>query len=457
MGRYFNILVLVYFSVSGVEAKQFCKVASVLIAKGKVQETPIKGKPRLLKKGSCVQEGSKIKTFKRSFAKLLFIDKSTLNIGPKSEMKVKEFPKNDSGIINLIKGKIRAKVTKNYMEIDEKKSKLFIKTKTAAMGVRGTAFQVIYNEKTKVSSLAVIEGSVAYVKVGQRQNLLSRSSLDRMLNDQRRAVMVKTGEYSGSYPGQKKVTIPVRFSPLQHESLKKNFDENSETKSEKESKKDRKVVRSIVPKGLNSKIIANESNKAIETAISGGMGEGFAQDLADNIDSEKEDEGVKEVSGNAPPPEGIKTKNGFAPPSGGYITDNGYYVAPTSDKSTFDPNTNTYNPSPELGSVDLKTGEYVPPEGYRLSDTGVLVQIEGANREPSSIDSNNLGKSIDIDVTNTNIIEEKSTDYTPIGEPTSSTEQLGQELYQETFYNYNNQDLGTVRTRRSKVRFNISR
>ena len=59
-------------------------------------------------------------------------------------MVVASFTKKKAGILNLIKGKLRSKVTKDYMNMsDKEKSKLFIVTKTAAMGVRGTEFQVI--------------------------------------------------------------------------------------------------------------------------------------------------------------------------------------------------------------------------------------------------------------------------------------------------------------------------
>jgi len=45
------------------------------------------GKTQPLKVEDWVEEGAIIKTFEKSFVKLIFIDKSSMNVGPASEMK----------------------------------------------------------------------------------------------------------------------------------------------------------------------------------------------------------------------------------------------------------------------------------------------------------------------------------------------------------------------------------
>ncbi len=143
-------------------------VAKAILLKGNVQALGVDKKIIQLKQGSWVEEGAIIKTSDKSFVKLLFIDKSQMNLGAKSEMEIKTFPKKEAGIINLLKGQLRSKVTKNYMEIEEKnKSKLYIKTKTAAMGVRGTDFQVNYNPANSNTSLITFEGAVSMGRIAE--------------------------------------------------------------------------------------------------------------------------------------------------------------------------------------------------------------------------------------------------------------------------------------------------
>lgn len=117
-------------------------VAKVIILKGKVKAKLKSNKVIELKKGDWLPEGASVKTEAKSFVKLLFIDKSQMNLGPNSQMIINKFPKKKAGIITLMKGQLRSKVTKDYMQMDRSKEKLYIKTKTAAMGVRGTDFEV---------------------------------------------------------------------------------------------------------------------------------------------------------------------------------------------------------------------------------------------------------------------------------------------------------------------------
>lgn len=113
-------------------------VAKVVLLKGQVKAKLSNGSVVDVVADQIFLEGAVLQTAEKSFVKLIFIDKSQMNLGPNSQMVINSFPKKRPGIITLVKGQIRSQVTKDYMEMDDKnKSKLYIKTKTAAMGIRG--------------------------------------------------------------------------------------------------------------------------------------------------------------------------------------------------------------------------------------------------------------------------------------------------------------------------------
>ena len=99
-------------------------VAIVKTLRGKAFSLNTKGEKVMLKKGDWLTEGSIIKTMSKTLVKLNFIDKSTMNIGPKSELKIEKFSKKEAGVINVLTEKIRSQVTKDYLEMNKEKSKL---------------------------------------------------------------------------------------------------------------------------------------------------------------------------------------------------------------------------------------------------------------------------------------------------------------------------------------------
>ncbi|MGZ3809772.1 MAG: FecR family protein, partial [Bacteriovorax sp.] len=131
-------------------------VATVLLKKGDVKAKLADGSLIILTIDKKIPVGAVVQTAPNSFVKLIFSDKSQMNLGPSSQMLIQAFPRKEAGIIKLVKGQLRAEVTKNYMEMEDKsKSKLYIQTKTASMGIRGTDFQVNYNPANENSSLIV--------------------------------------------------------------------------------------------------------------------------------------------------------------------------------------------------------------------------------------------------------------------------------------------------------------
>lgn len=234
-------------------------VAKVIIVRGSAMAQSPDGKVTQIVQGMWFKEGTQVKTADKSFVKLLFIDKSQMNLGPNSQMKIDKFPESEPGIVTLVKGQLRSKVSKNYMEMSKKdKSKLFIKTKTAAMGVRGTDFQVNYNPENSFTSLVTFEGAVAMASLDSLSRESVRDSINQVnlerLVSSNQAVIVTRGQFSGSSPETGAATIPVKLNPMQVESMEKDtsgMDEQDSTSAVTPAK-------SIVPPGVSGEAFSNK-------------------------------------------------------------------------------------------------------------------------------------------------------------------------------------------------------
>jgi len=167
-------------------------VATVKFLRGDVKiQTSTKPKLVSIKVGDWINEGSLIKTGARSIAKLSLVDRSVVNIGPNSEMKIEEFSSKEAGVIEVISGKIRSKVSKDYLKMDKKKSKLFVKSKSAVMGIRGTDFIFSTNKLNGQSSAVLIEGSVVFNKYDGKSR--GANALEGLVN---KGVNIRPGQFS---------------------------------------------------------------------------------------------------------------------------------------------------------------------------------------------------------------------------------------------------------------------
>lgn len=226
------------------------KVAVVKLLKGDVDVLTL-GKTSKLKVEDWVEDGSVVKTAEKSFVKLLFVDKSQMNIGPSSEMKIEKFGEQDSGVIDLVKGKIRSQVTKDYLQMDRNKSKLFIKTPNAVLGVRGTDFLVSTNGIT--SSAILFEGAISFNKL-QARGELNTNRLEDIVD---RGVAIRPGEFSVVDRVHPLPTVPAVLNIQQRQLLEKNptFEARSPGNTSSEVKSDR----SIVPAGLAGEVVSNNT------------------------------------------------------------------------------------------------------------------------------------------------------------------------------------------------------
>lgn len=345
-------------------------VAKVIIIKGQVK-AKIGEQVVDVQKDQWLPEGAALQTADKSFVKLLFIDKSQMNLGPNSQMNITSFPKNDAGIISLVKGELRSKVTKDYMDMDSKdKSKLFIKTKSAAMGIRGTEFQVNFNPDNNNTALIMFEGKIAFTQIEERdrEQPVNQKSLEQAVSSEK-AVMVKEGQMSAVVPGQlEKPTIPTLLSKEQLDTLKKS-DPETEKKSDDQASAPKKEFKSPIPPGVDSKQFTNtssEAEKEVAKAI-GSDGEKKLEEVKKEVMKEKE----VAKSGNA---EGFfNPKTGeLAPPAGSMIDLKTVNIIPVPKNAVFDENSGTFKMPPNVGRVD-DNGNFRPPEGVQITTDGKFV------------------------------------------------------------------------------------
>lgn len=271
-----GFIILIFYFVQ-VEAKEL-GVAKIMMIKGEAQALSKNGLSTPLQKDQWVIEGQILKTGAKSFVKLLFVDKSQMNLGPESQMEIAKFPKESAGVINLLSGSLRSKVSKDYRDNQETdKSKLIVKTKTAAMGVRGTDFQVSFDPKTEATGLDVWEGQVSMAKIEQSEINLEANAIDNILNNE--GVAVTEGSEVLADP---KSQAPLEIRPMPADKIEAgkteeivsetNTNDKTETKieaktevtkiSDAPSKNENMGLRDIIPPGVPKATFTNEAANA---------------------------------------------------------------------------------------------------------------------------------------------------------------------------------------------------
>lgn len=338
-------------------------IAEVVKLRGEAtQLSPGAHMARAVALGDKFIEDTSIVTGPKSFLKIKFIDKSEMNVGPESKIVIAEMKTDSVGVISLLKGRIRTEVKK---DANSTGNKFFIKTRTAAMGVRGTDFQTIYNPDNKMTSLLTYRGEVAMAHVDEKtyekleeapareveRNEITKdplikevpakkldevSELNKILKSGQ-TVLVPPGQNSFASDSLKKASLPVKISPVQLEVLYKNAD-------------------------FQEKAGANVSTVS---------------------ESEKQIKPTLKVAEQKAPLEGLfNEKTGdFAPKAGGFIDlKTGLYVAPDSD-AKLDKEKGVYVPK-KVGDIDADTGQYVAPKGLVLDAKKGFVLESEADKKP---------------------------------------------------------------------------
>lgn len=310
-----KVMILIILSLLCASAFAGSKVAVVKLIRGEANVLTM-GKTTLLKMDDWVENGAVVKTSDKSFVKLIFIDKSSMNVGPNSEMKIESFSGKDSGVIDLVKGKIRSQVTKDYLQINKDKSKLFIKTQNAVMGVRGTDFMISTNGTN--TSTILFEGEVVFNKLENRGET-SSSRLEEIVD---RGVRMYPGEFSVMEANRPQPTIPSLLNIQQREKLEKNTEfESSRTPSNTTTTDSTK---SIVPAGLSGQLVSNTS-EVLKTEV--------AQVVAAE---------PAPASPASADPEGYVKGDAFKPANGSILDAEKGEIIPPGPGSTLDKNSNTY-------------------------------------------------------------------------------------------------------------------
>lgn len=341
-------------------------VAKVVVMRGMVKAKLIDGTVIDVKADQSIPEGAVVQTAEKSFVKLLFIDKSQMNLGPNSQMIINAFPKKEAGIITLVKGQIRSQVTKDYMEMDDKsKSKLYIKTKTAAMGIRGTDFQVNFNPENQNTSLITFEGKVAMAHIGKdaRENQYDQQNLERVVSSDK-AVFVTQGQVSAvNLNVGERAMVPTKLGTQQIEALSEN-----ET-------------------GLKEST-ATDSGKQFRSPIPPGAEGGAFSNTASELDKEVSKMGVSikslpataNISEKTAAPEGFfnASTGEYKLPAGSIIDLNTVNIIPPPTNAVFDNNSGTYVVPETFGKIDKVTGEYKAPAGLALGVDGKFTVVDAA-------------------------------------------------------------------------------
>ncbi len=118
-------------------------------------------KSALLKPGTVIENGDKIRTGSKSFVALIFIDdKSTLKIKSNTELEIigEREKRSIAKKINLDRGTLRAIVTK------QAKSDFIVQTPTSVASVKGTDFWLIC-DPLKGDQLIGLEGIVTFTNI----------------------------------------------------------------------------------------------------------------------------------------------------------------------------------------------------------------------------------------------------------------------------------------------------
>ncbi len=332
-------------------------VAKVILLKGLVKAKLTNGTVLDVKVDQAIPEGATLQTAEKSFVKLIFIDKSQMNLGPNSQMIINAFPKKEAGIITLVKGQIRSQVTKDYMEMDDKsKSKLYIKTKTAAMGIRGTDFQVNFNSENQNTALITFEGKVAMANIdkNEREGHFDQGHLEKVVSSDK-AVMVEHGQISAvNLNVAERAMTPTLLGTKQIDALKEN-----ETGTKESSESDKKQFRNPLPPGADSSIFSN---------------------AAPSKGNDKENPTKSDPNGFFNPKTGE-----YKLPAGSIVDLNTVNIIPPPANAVFDPNSKTFLVPENFGKIDKNTGEYKAPEGLKLGNDGKFAVVDLAAYTKSQV------------------------------------------------------------------------
>lgn len=206
--------------------------ARVVEVRGKVSQlAPGSMKASWIKKGQLLKEDTSIVTRLRSFTKIeILADGSYIVVGPNSKVELTKIEKKSGSIIQLLNGKMRSNIVPSKNKKHQAFNKAYIKTKTMALGVRGTEFVTVVSQKNQATSVITLEGEVAVKKINQEH--VDTEEVVKESLDSENVTLVKKGNASTTYAHLYDETPPQKVNPKQLIALEKN--ENLETVARKD-------------------------------------------------------------------------------------------------------------------------------------------------------------------------------------------------------------------------------
>ncbi|MBC7712223.1 MAG: FecR domain-containing protein, partial [Rhizobacter sp.] len=289
----------------------------------------LRGEVKLEKTGDILKVNDELRkddivtTSDKSFVKIIYANGGKISLGPNSSIKLINAEKGQLSSLALLKGQLRATFDKK----ENNNYKFMIKTRTAALGIRGTDFHVIYNPDNNVSTVLTYEGKVEFAENTSGESMTEKDF------EKRQKVKIPPGYISGVFYNADKASPPIKISPLQFSLLEANQD---------------------LKEGSGQKIVRPKESKSLAG-------------VNDN-DLSKKDENM------VPTPKNIlgdeyfedKVRGNITIKSGGYLDlKTGIYIYPPED-SEYDAANDLYYPPVEFGGIDEESGEYVAPPGLIL-------------------------------------------------------------------------------------------
>lgn len=342
-----NIILVICLSLSH---SAFANIATIKRAKGTVTRlSPGMRDAVEVKVGDKIPKDSSILTGEKSFAMITYSDGTQVTLGPDSKLVIDKLEKTEQQFVALLTGKIKAEVRKSDKKNNE--SKLIIKTRSAALGVRGTVFQTTYNPESKITSLVTLEGKVAMAKIPESPVVATKQEeskqveakkIDEILN--KKSVIVEKGEYSGVSENLARATEPVTIAPEQVAKLKLN-----ETLG-----------------AVEEKIKKEDLEKAIEDT---------KKEIEEKV---KKEEPVKAATFDP------KTEK-YTPRPGGFVDiDSGLYVPPQKG-SEYDEKLKVYEATDRIGTL-TEDGLYKAPKGLKLeAGKGFVIEEDKKSEEVAKV------------------------------------------------------------------------
>lgn len=209
------ILLIFFFTLPNTLIASSKPIAKALMVKGQVTYLPPHTKEStILRAGQPILEDASIVTGEKSLAKIQYINGGTLVLKPNGKIIIrsKTYNKEKVSFLGLLKGQVRSHIREN--KESQKKIKMFIKTRSAAIGVRGTEFHTVYIPESKRTGVLTYEGEVEVYQTDKKVLEIEKIQ-------QAPSTKVKAGKFTSLT--DKTVTRPeaINISSDQFEVLKK--------------------------------------------------------------------------------------------------------------------------------------------------------------------------------------------------------------------------------------------